>query len=213
MIIRISNILLVFVIVLTSCNSKQDCQLYQDEVINDIFTEIEIEALCKIITYFDSFILTTTNSNHLDSAYHNYCENLKYSQSYEELYTKLVINEVEKEQLLDILKEDGIFDNLYLYEYSSSIDMDTVAVLLTPNHLGKYMTLVNFLAGESEYFTELQKIFESAGGPVERIAIGLPNGHHLLDFNDDKIRLITAINILSLDAPEMFSTQQKVKQH
>jgi len=192
---RIGNILLAFAIILSNCNSNQKCQLYHDEVVNEIFTEIEIEALCKITAYFDSFILNTTNSGNLDSAYHCYCENLKYSQSYEELYTKLLINEVEKEQLLCTLKEDGIFDHLFKYEYDCSIELrDTVAVLLVPNQSGKYMTLVNNLASESEFFAELKKSFEKIGGPIEFIATVLPNGHNVLDFNDEKIRLLTAFN-------------------
>ena len=207
--IRISNILLAFAVMLSNCNSIQKCQLYHDEVVNEIFTEMEIETLCKITTYFDSLILNTTHSSNLDSAYHNYCKSLKNSQSYEEFYNKLLIHEVEKEQILGILKEDRIFDNLYTYEYSLSIDlMDTVEVLLVPNKMGKYMTLVNKLASESELFMDLKKSFEKVGGPVESFAIILPNGHHVLDFNDEKIRLILAINILSLDAPEKFSTQQ-----
>ncbi|SFF84867.1 hypothetical protein SAMN05216283_1182 [Sunxiuqinia elliptica] len=172
-------------------------KLENDKKINKIFTQAEIVTLNKILIHFDNYLIDKTNIQKVDSAYHQFSEDLKYTESIEKLWKKICEDEETNDRFLNLIKGNQSIDELWTVLYITE-DNGTLNYALQPNRDGKYMKLLNYLARKNKYLKDYKNGILVMGTIPPSLAFEFPRIHDFLDFNDEAVRLLVAIHYITL---------------
>lgn len=184
---------------LSSCQYYDSNKLSDILKVKEIFTEREINSMSEILIYFDNFINEATGISDIDSAYHRYCENLRYNNSYEEFWNKLKVNRIENDQFIKTLKKNDVFEEFWNVGFETDHETgDTVGFYLLPNINGKYIELLNYLCGDYPELIEYKESILAAGAIPPTIVGGFQNIHSKLDFSNEKVRLFVALHYITI---------------
>jgi len=185
---------------LFSCN-LENVGLKNDKKINEIFNENEIEKLSEIISFFDGIVTKNTGIENIDSAYHNYCENLRYSESYDEFWKKIFMNKIEIQSFLNQMEKDELYKELWIKEYGLINNRtDTISIMLSPNWQGKYIDLIDCLIENDSIFIFYKESILASGTIPPSTVGGFHNIHPKMNFKDEKIRLIFALHFITINS-------------
>lgn len=197
-------ILLAFLLLnIISCSSTENVPLTEDVNVTSIYSKKEISSLELILDFFDAFILERVQTKSIDIAYHKYFKSLQNVKSLEEFKDNIELSSNNLNDLLENLKDDGIFNEIWQYEYGIDYKTkDTLSVCLIPNIQGKHIELLEIIGNKNNDLKKyVNSIKECACIPSSVIA-GFNNNHGEFDFQKDINRLIWAIHYITIISEE-----------
>jgi len=200
----ITIILVIFLLNICQVFSQNVMRIDDDKTIRKIFDNSEIECLIEIIDFFDQIVLNSTSSNNLDSAYHQYLENLKYTEHPDEIYAKINPDELQKYEFFDSLESKNFFNEIWIYKSVLSVRTKDTTIenpeefyTLEVNTNGKYVQYLKKLSKKDDLYSQVYELTMSMGDIPTTIRWGCIQNHKLYDFNKEYNRLFIAINCLS----------------
>ena len=177
-----------------SCKQQKDILPYKDEMLNKYFSKREIKSLNNILYFFDDVVQSKTNKNNLTEAYSEYMQNLKNEYHLKTL--NLNISRKKRKLLLKSI-DKSLFNKIWI-ENISITKNDTIK-LLDLNNSGSYR---NFLKEYSKEDSSIKAYYDSyfnVGCMNAGVISYVCNSQEKFNVNDEKTRLILAINFITLD--------------
>jgi len=183
-----------------NCNSVDaPCKSIESSLMNE-FDKEEIKELKEILVFFDNIVSAQTKINSIDSAYHHYIENLRLSESKGEFETKLLMDKPRIDSFMNEYKKNKIFDKIWKIEYGTDIiRKDTLSSVIIPNQQGAYFILLDKAIENDKIFNEYKNSLITCGEIGPDLVVRFQFIHESLDFNNEIIRLITAIHYISVN--------------
>ena len=189
-------IITVVVSFLISCNQDKELKnsLNKDEKLTSYFNSHQIEDLDRINEFF-SKQLNFSNIKNQDSAYKAYFRTIDREENFDDLASKLSFAKTENMELMQKLKKDSIFDEIWI----NRVNLANNKTELDINQKGKFFKYLQDKKETLPFLSQYCISIETFG------ALGLANQAGMLkeyykevDFNDASVRLIFAIHYLTL---------------
>ncbi len=190
-------------------------ELYQDQIINDIFTKAEVKSLNRILSYFDDLVLDWATSQDKESAYHQFMDGLvKKRRDYEQVYLMINPDSIAREELFQSLKSDNFFNEIWMNSQVNKIRIKDTALINPPGYYtldinleGKYLKYLDKLAKKDSLYQKIHEGIANTGDIPPSIMWGSIHEHHQFDYSLVYNRLFMAINCISFE--ENFKSRAK----
>jgi len=201
------NLIILPIILLTMvqiyCQKKFDVK--SDENILEIFSIQEIKDLNSIVEYVDNRVLSVSNKESLDEAYHDYFGKMSGLFEKDSVFP-VHFDEIEKHKFFGNLNK-STFDAIFrMTTYREKVRYkDTILTnpdnmkILKFNSTGRYMEYLEKVGQSDKKFKEIHKIIEISGDIPMTVNMWVSDNHEDFDFEIIKNRLWAAISMLRFE--------------
>ena len=207
------KLILILSIILIFANSDIGQNDLDSKQIEKYFDKKGRKELVKIISFVDSLVLSKTELNEIDKAYHQYLDLLHKNATNGSL-DRAFEEEMKYEFLFSI---DSVVRNKIWIKETPRMMSNRDTTLYNPenyisidlNNKGDFVRLVHDLGKSNEYYKDFYGAIEISGSLSPTIVAGFLSNHKDFDFNNSNNRLWAAVFLLTLEEP----VEKKVKQY
>ena len=201
------KIVLIFILGVTLISCKPKFDLKADKHLAEVFTDIELAEIQKMISYVDDRVVELTNNKDINEAYHQLLNKMDTTMQESSKFF-VPFGEEEKYEFLQSL-DSTIFSEFWimgnhvrktLYKDSIYQNLDNYKTL-DISRSGRYIDYLERIGEEDVYYKSLKETLEAAGGLTPSIAVSFLKIHNELHFTISKNRLWATIFILRMEEP------------
>lgn len=186
------------VLLVNSFCTQGETTLNKDPDVLSVFNEKEISSLIEIIYFYDNHVLK--KEKEVSKAYFNYFDSISDLEVFENIIISKSGNWSKAELLLEELKLNGVFNEIWKYDYEyDSKFTDTLYIRLSYNLQGKYFELLKLKGNKYAYIFDYVNSIENCHCiPPSSITNFLKNNYKKTNFRKESNRLIWAIHYITV---------------
>lgn len=198
------KIALLFIIGVTliSCQPKFD--LKADRHLAEVFTNIELAEIEKMISYVDDRVVELTNNRDINEAYHQLLSKIDVTMQDSSKFL-VPFEEEQKYEFLQSL-DTTVFNEFWtigrvrkaVYQDSIYENLDNYKTLDISGS-GRYADYLERVGEDDAYYKSVKETLEAAGGLTPSIVASFLTMHNELDFTIPKNRLWATVFILRIE--------------
>ena len=201
------KIVLIFILGVTLISCKPKFDLKADKHLAEVFTDIELAEIQKMISYVDDRVVELTNNKDINEAYHQLLNKMDTTMQESSKFF-VPFGEEEKYEFLQSL-DSTIFSEFWimgnhvrktLYKDSIYQNLDNYKTLDISGS-GRYADYLERVGEDDAYYKSVKETLEAAGGLTPSIAVSFLKIHNELHFTIPKNRLWATIFILRTEDP------------
>ena len=201
------KLVILFIVGFTVFSCQSSFDLKSDNHLNDLFSDLELKEIEKMINYVDDRVIEITGYKDIDEAYHQLLD--KINQTMQDSSKFLVPFEEEKKykflESLDTIVynefwympnhirktmyKDSIYEDLNNYKY------------LDLRHGGRYSDYLERIGESDPYYRSVKETLDFAAGLAPSIVASFLKMHTEFDFTIPKNRLWATVFILAIEEP------------
>jgi hypothetical protein len=192
-------ILFIFLIIILSCQGQDNnyINLNRNVLLKTIYNSNELDRFEEIIYRTDSLVLSKTNNNNINKAYHEYCRDLTNAYTVKGLEDLLEDDKFFYNDLVNDLRKEKLFYEIFCIIKLKN-ENNAIHEKLGINLEGKYMKTLKKLSSKDivpdTYYNHITSFGEI--GPTA--ALGLLENHNNYNFNKSLIRMVFTIHFISI---------------
>lgn len=197
------KIVLIFILGVTLISCKPKFDLKADKHLAEVFTDIELAEIQKMISYVDDRVVELTNNKDINEAYHQLLNKMDTTMQESSKFF-VPFGEEEKYEFLQSL-DTTVFNEFWTIGrvrkavYQDSIYEDGYQ-FLELNSSGRYVAdYLEKIGKEDDYYKTEKETIELAGGLAPTIVAWFLKNHNEFDFTIPKNRLWATIFILRIE--------------
>jgi len=172
--------------------------------LNQVFSRNEVKEIEKIVSYVDQLVLSDSDIQDIDLAYHHYIERIK--QSTIDGHSFVPVSDEEKYLFFESL-DSTVFNEIWLLgnqvrmvRYNDSIYHNLEGFqTLDLNYDGRFLKYLELLGENDEFFKMAYESMEITGGMNPTLFVTFLMEHEQFDFTISRNRLWAAVFILSIE--------------